>query len=385
MRLVHTSDVIFVSKWIFAVVAIASFNPCNAQLTDSDVERLKRQSAAQNRVPAIDAFDDAKTYDECVQRARSLGVIHGAINGVCASRLPIAEIKLCDRPLTLSESSEGKVTRVQVDCQSKKDLAVWYRPSRPDINYVPVPNGWPDSTGVMYSRYTWRVHTRSRNQEKKGTFTPDLASDSNYVPCAARVTRISDVGNGNKWRAKFYALNPRNPESRAGLRLQFLLKPRNWRTDSDLAAQTFLIEVYSLEKTSWREMWQELESPTSRPSVMSMFWKNNIQCAHWSAGNDSFVREPKQPRQREPEVVNPFQTIPSPTVWATGEVRCNNGDSTFSAYVRQAADGPTCDAAKAEVRRYFSTIDRCRYQEKRIEPSWSAYPGIRWIQTGNCY
>lgn len=370
----------------FPVLSLCLFHSSHAQLTDAAVERMKKQ-ADPIVVPAISEFADVRSYDQCVEKATSLGMRNNDILlRMCNPYVPVAEIRLCERPLTPAELTGGLVISVQVDCETKKIIRTWLRASPPDPNFVPTPSEW-GSLGYGVDRFTWTVHTRSRNQEKKGWLTADLLKPqwSDYVVCGARVSRISDIGNGNKWKAYFRAKRPNIKNSRPALDVRYLLKPRNWRTDSDLASQTFLVEAYYVQG-NWANLESELASPTIKPTLLKEFREKNIKCEDWEGGNDNFA--PKPPPAPAPPIFNPFRYLPpapqGDAVVATGEVRCNNGDSSFGASVRHSATGSSCAEAKADISLYFAATDRCRYQDSRTYPSWSAYPGVNWLQTNTC-
>jgi len=350
-----------------------------AQLTDEQIQQMKRQSGA-SPPPAIVEFEGLGT-EECHAKAARLGVTGERTNYLCPERVPVGQNKLSRRPLSAREIADRRIARVEVDCATGRDAHLWRHSDPLPPGYVHPPADWPKTLGIQLKRFTWRVHTRSRNQEKTGWLTPEVNDDLGYHVCAVRVSRVSDIGNGNKWKASFKAASP-GKTSQPRVRVQYKLKPRNWRTDSDLSSQTFLFEVYSLRNEGATAMWDEIQSPTVKPSVMDLIWSNKINCLDWSNGNDDFL-PPPPPRPKE-KPVNPFSFIPASQVVATGRVYCDNGDSVFGAYVQSSADGETCEVAKAEVAGYFAAKDRCRFQGDRTYPSWSAKPGITWIQTGFC-
>lgn len=353
-------------------------------LTDSDVDRMKE---ATPRVQWPLPIPTSETYDFCLDMARRT---RGAKDDAdlikwCGKRPGVEEPaeRICERPLTPAERAGGRIAKVIIDCETEKDRIVSRFSDPLPADFVAPPKDWPGSLGTAVSVYHWRVHTRSRNQDKSGAHDFELHDGwrKDYVACAARVVRISDVGNGNKWLAQFHPAV--GPQLKARLRVSYHLKKRNLHTDSDLSSQAFRVEVFYIQRTGWKEMSAELNNPTVRPTILKAFLDQGIKCTYWEGGNDDFKPDPPKlapaPRGNSPAPT----PQPPQDAYAVGEITCNTG-STFLAYRQLRAHGRTCVDAKLDIRQYFAAKDRCRYSDNGEYPGYSARPGIRWIQTLPC-
>jgi hypothetical protein len=328
--------------WSVGLLALYA-SLASAQLTDQDVERLKARSATPPPGPIPTAPID-----------HTIGPTH-------CWKMPLM-------------TADGNTA--EIDCATGKVIAVTPLPVNPFQGR---------STELMVHNFPLhRVHTRSRNQDMESHISIDLVKGTGAVPagkrvCAVRVQRISDIGNGNKWRAYFL-------EGASDVLIRYRLKARNWRTDSDLAAQTFAISAYYLPAESYEDMKATLDNPEApRPSALGHLdgWiRNGIRCAGWSDGNDPFVPAPPKPKKPRPTFPVP---LPQYKVMATGQYRCldsHNMDAGVSSQGSTTAD--TCAAARLGVEGYLEEKDRCRYAANGNFPDRHWDRRIEWLQTTTC-
>lgn len=320
----------------------ATFLACLAlnafALTDEDVRRMKEKSSGSTVPPIPDTPlpppPNPNEQGPCWRRvdeedARRLGIRAYRIDCVTGSQLPGPHIEY--------DPLEGKRTELLV-------------------SHLPV----------------WRVHTRSRTANREGTIRPELAREG-YKVCTMRAQRVSDIGNGNKWFAHF------RTDRDAGIR--YFLKRRPFGTDSDLASQSFAIQIYYIPIESFPIISKSLQQPPHKwPKRLSKLLKGwhglGITCGSWSAGNDDFKPKPARPRGPSGYPLPPIE----PMFRVTGEITCVGPDGRYDgATIRSSAVDSSCSAARMLVTAYFYERDRCRYRDNGnfLSSRWDGSP-IKW-------